>query len=155
MRSRHRRLEESYIGRLIFFFTVYLFQGLPNGYALTALALYYTEHGVALESLGSYASVIGVPWAFKFLWGPLLDSLPNLRFGRRRLPIVVLFFCCAFTFAGRSDSMRFDRPFASTTTQPPRPTPKRSGRSRLGPKLTPWCALYRSTCISRATPRRC
>lgn len=89
-----RHLEESYHARLFFFFSVYLFQGLPGGYALTALALYYTEKGVTPEALGTFATIIGVPWAFKFLWGPFLDSIPNWRLGRRRVPIFLLFVGC-------------------------------------------------------------
>lgn len=79
----------SFPNRLLFFAGIYLFQGLPGGYALTALTLHYAEKGISAEAIGDMAAIIGIPWIFKFLWGPFLDSLPANPIGRRRLPILL------------------------------------------------------------------
>lgn len=66
--------------------------GLPYALLLGTLYAWLGEAGVDLETMGVF-SLIGLAYAFKFLWSPLVDRLviPGLeRFGRRRswlLPI--------------------------------------------------------------------
>ena len=60
--------------------------GLPYMLVFSTLSVWLRETGVARETIG-YASLIGLAYAFKWVWSPLLDQwrLPVLgRLGRRR-----------------------------------------------------------------------
>lgn len=60
--------------------------GLPNALLLGTLYAWLGEVGVDLETMGVF-SLIGLAYAFKFLWSPLVDRgrVPGLwRLGRRR-----------------------------------------------------------------------
>ncbi|MBA1188855.1 AmpG family muropeptide MFS transporter [Pseudomonas entomophila] len=60
--------------------------GLPYMLVFSTLSVWLREAGVARETIG-YASLIGLAYAFKWVWSPLLDQwrLPVLgRMGRRR-----------------------------------------------------------------------
>ena len=64
-------------------------QGIPSGFALTALANYLTAEGVKPEVIGKFAATVGLPWAFQFVWGPLIDRFQSSVMGRRK-PWVLL-----------------------------------------------------------------
>jgi MFS transporter, PAT family, beta-lactamase induction signal transducer AmpG len=66
-------LAESPRLRYATFFYLYFMQGVPSGFALTALANYLTAHGISSVMLGSYVSIIGIPWIIQLVWGPLID----------------------------------------------------------------------------------
>lgn len=70
-------------------------QGVPAGFSLTALANYLTAEGVSPSTIGSFAAVVGLPWAFQFIWGPLIDRYQNSSMGRRK-PWVISAQCLAF-----------------------------------------------------------
>jgi PAT family beta-lactamase induction signal transducer AmpG len=70
--------------RYVVFFYLYVMQGLPAGFSLTALANYLTAEGVSPSDIGSFAAVVGLPWAFQFIWGPLIDRYQHSRMGRRK-----------------------------------------------------------------------
>ena len=55
------------------FFYLYFMQGVPSGFALTAIANYLTEKGLSPETIGSFISIIGIPWIVQLIWGPLID----------------------------------------------------------------------------------
>lgn len=61
--------------------------GLPLAISGTTLAVWMTESGVNIRTIGLYA-LVGLPYTVKFLWAPLVDALdvPVLSrlFGRRR-----------------------------------------------------------------------
>lgn len=61
--------------------------GLPLALTGATLAVWMTEAGVSMKTVGLFA-LVGVPYTFKFLWAPLIDHLrlPLLTraFGRRR-----------------------------------------------------------------------
>lgn len=60
--------------------------GLPYMLVFSTLSVWLREAGIARETIG-YASLIGLAYAFKWIWAPLLDQwrLPLLgRLGRRR-----------------------------------------------------------------------
>lgn len=61
--------------------------GLPLALSGTTLAIWMTESGVNLRTIGLYA-LVGLPYTIKFLWAPLVDALdiPILSrlLGRRR-----------------------------------------------------------------------
>ena len=61
--------------------------GLPLALSGATLAVWMTERGVDLKTIGLF-SLVGLPYTIKFLWAPLVDALdvPLLSrwFGRRR-----------------------------------------------------------------------
>src|SRR5574344_974622 len=60
--------------------------GLPYMLVFSTLSVWLREAGVARETIG-YASLIGLAYAFKWVWSPMLDQWrrPLLgRLGRRR-----------------------------------------------------------------------
>lgn len=65
--------------------------GLPYMLVFSTLSVWLREAGVAHETIG-FASLIGLAYAFKWVWSPLLDQwrLPVLgRLGRRRSWLVL------------------------------------------------------------------
>ncbi len=77
-------LAESRPLRYTTFFYLYLMQGLPAGFSLTALANYLAAEGVRPAVIGSFVAVVGLPWAAQFVWGPLIDRFQGSPMGRRR-----------------------------------------------------------------------
>ncbi len=58
--------------------------GLPLLLTYTTLSAWLATAGVSRARIGAFA-LVGIPYAFKFLWSPLIDQLPPpLPLGRRR-----------------------------------------------------------------------
>ena len=61
--------------------------GLPLALSGSTLAVWLTERGIDLATIG-LASLVGLPYTFKFLWAPLVDALDvpvlSALLGRRR-----------------------------------------------------------------------
>ena len=58
--------------------------GLPLLLTYSTLSAWLATGGVRRAAIGTFA-LVGTPYAFKFLWAPLLDRVPPpLRLGRRR-----------------------------------------------------------------------
>jgi PAT family beta-lactamase induction signal transducer AmpG len=80
--------------------------GLPLALSTSTLAVWMTERGIDLGTIGLFA-LVGLPYNFKFIWAPLVDALdiPYLsrRLGRRRgwLIFSQLLLIAAITFLGR------------------------------------------------------
>ncbi len=66
------------------FLYLYIMQGIPSGFYLTALTNYFTAEGVKPNVVGSFIAIIGLPWAFQFVWGPLIDRFQGSPMGRRK-----------------------------------------------------------------------
>ena len=77
-------LAESRTLRYAAFFYLYAMQGLPAGLSLTALANYLAAEGARPAVIGSFAAIVGLPWAGQFVWGPLIDRFQQSPMGRRR-----------------------------------------------------------------------
>ena len=75
-------------GRLFGFLALYVSEGLPQGFTAVAVALEFKRMGMTGEAIGSFAALIMLPWAWKWLMGPLVDNLHFRRFGRRKQWIV-------------------------------------------------------------------
>lgn len=75
-------------GRLGAFFLLYVTEGIPLGFAATALATQMRRAGVGAEAIGAFVAAIYLPWAFKWAMGPIVDVFASDRFGRRRAWIV-------------------------------------------------------------------
>src|ERR1700741_4737526 len=58
--------------------------GLPFLLTYTTLSAWLATAGVRRATIGAFA-IVGTPYAFKFMWSPLIDRLPPpLPLGRRR-----------------------------------------------------------------------
>jgi PAT family beta-lactamase induction signal transducer AmpG len=63
---------------------LYVAQGIPWGFMATTLPGYLTQKGVDAQIVGAMLSFTTLPYAFKWIWGPIIDSFTLPRFGRRR-----------------------------------------------------------------------
>lgn len=85
--------------------------GLPLALSGATLAIWMTERGVNLGTIGLF-SLVGLPYTFKFIWAPVVDAL-NVPFfsrmlGRRRgwLVFSQLILAAAIVFLGSLDPVR-------------------------------------------------
>lgn len=70
--------------RYFTFFYLYFMQGIPAGFALTAIANYLVGKGVSSSSVGTFVSIVGLPWILQFIWGPLIDRYQYSVIGHRK-----------------------------------------------------------------------
>ncbi len=71
-------------GRLIAFFLLYVTEGIPLGFAATAVATRLRRLDVGPAEIGAFVGSFYLPWAFKWAFGPLVDVFSSDRWGRRR-----------------------------------------------------------------------
>jgi len=71
-------------GRLAAFFFLYVTEGVPLGFAATAVATQLRRQGVGAAEIGAFVGLFYVPWAFKWAFGPFIDVFRSQRFGHRR-----------------------------------------------------------------------
>lgn len=77
-------LSESRPLRFVTFFYLYVMQGVPAGFATTALANYLAAEGLRSDQIGTFVAMQGLPWTFQFIWGPFIDKFQGSALGRRR-----------------------------------------------------------------------
>jgi MFS family permease len=70
-------------GRRTLFALLYFSEGAPMGFLWWALPVRLREAGMSGADIASLLSVLVLPWAFKFVWAPLADSLDDSRFTLR------------------------------------------------------------------------
>jgi len=70
--------------RLVFCCAIYVAQGIPYGFVTVALAAWLAGHGGGENAVGSIIALAVLPWSFKWLWGPVVDSGLFAGLGRRR-----------------------------------------------------------------------
>ena len=63
---------------------LYFAQGFPWGFMTIALAAYLNSKGITLEETGQLLAMAILPWTFKLLWAPFIDSFNYPAMGRRR-----------------------------------------------------------------------
>lgn len=71
-------------GRLAAFFLLYVTEGIPLGFAATAVATQLRRQGVGPAEIGAFVASFYLPWAFKWAAGPFVDVFRSARFGHRR-----------------------------------------------------------------------
>jgi PAT family beta-lactamase induction signal transducer AmpG len=71
-------------GRLTAFFLLYMTEGVPLGFAATAIATQLRRQGVGPAEIGAFIGSFYLPWAFKWAFGPVVDVFYSDRLGRRR-----------------------------------------------------------------------
>ncbi len=75
-------------GRLVTFFFLYVTEGIPLGFTATAVATQMRRQGLGPAVIGSFVASLYLPWAWKWLAGPVVDVCYSDRFGKRRLWIL-------------------------------------------------------------------
>jgi PAT family beta-lactamase induction signal transducer AmpG len=76
-------------GRLLAFFMLYVTEGIPLGFTAVAIATQMRRQGLGPEAIGAFVASLYLPWAFKWMAGPFVDTFSSDRFGRRRLWILL------------------------------------------------------------------
>jgi PAT family beta-lactamase induction signal transducer AmpG len=92
MRLPFPNLLETRWGRLLTFFMLYMTEGIPLGFTATAIATQMRRQGLGPEAIGAFVASLYLPWAFKWIAGPIVDTFSSDRFGRRRTWIVLMQF---------------------------------------------------------------
>ena len=90
MRLRFPDLLSTRAGRLTAFFMLYMTEGIPLGFTATAIATQMRRQGLGPDAIGTFVASLYLPWAFKWLVGPFVDTFSSDRFGRRRLWILMM-----------------------------------------------------------------
>ncbi len=62
---------------------LYFSEGAPIGWLWWALPTRLREAGVPLDESTALTAMLGLPWAFKWLWAPAVDALRGRRWGLR------------------------------------------------------------------------
>ncbi|MEJ7587675.1 MAG: MFS transporter [Ferruginibacter sp.] len=75
--------------RYVTFFYLYIMQGIPAGFALTAIANYLLGQQVEPQRVGTFIAMVGLPWTLQFVWGPLIDRFQYSRIGHRKHWVVL------------------------------------------------------------------
>lgn len=63
-------------------------QGIPAGFALTAITNYLLGQHVQPQRVGAFIAFVGIPWTGQFIWGPLIDRFQYSVMGHRKHWIV-------------------------------------------------------------------
>ena len=79
-----RSLEQYRDRRVLLILPLGFASGLPLLLTFSTLSAWFATAGVSRATIGAFA-LVGTPYAFKFLWSPLIDRLPPpIPLGRRR-----------------------------------------------------------------------
>ncbi len=68
-------------GRIFLVTVLYLTEGAPIGFIWWAMPTLLRQENVPIESITSLTALLILPWIFKFIWAPLIDSLRNEKRG--------------------------------------------------------------------------
>lgn len=71
-------------GRKLLFCALYASEGAPIGYIWWALPTKLRAAGVPVERVTQITALLVLPWALKFLWAPLIDTLRSRWWGLRQ-----------------------------------------------------------------------
>ncbi|MEE2776952.1 MAG: MFS transporter [Acidobacteriota bacterium] len=108
----NRSIESSRPLRYATLCALYFAQGFPWGFVTVALAAYLNEHGVPRTETAVLLSMSLLPWTFKLIWGPIIDSFQFAAMGLRRPWILFAQAMMALTLVGASSSGRVTDPEA-------------------------------------------
>jgi len=87
-KMRSKNLLNSRKGRFFAFGMLYISEGIPYGFTSTAMVAFMRTQGLSLEQIGAFVAALFLPWAFKWVWAPLIDLVKLNRFGGRKAWIV-------------------------------------------------------------------
>jgi PAT family beta-lactamase induction signal transducer AmpG len=83
---------------------LYFAQGVPWGFVTIASVAYLNERGVTRTETAVLLSMSLLPWTFKLIWGPIIDSFQLPAMGLRRPWILFAELMMAVTLFGASTS---------------------------------------------------
>ena len=63
---------------------MYFAQGVPWGFMTVALISYLAQRGISDAEAGNLTAIVLIPWTFKLMWAPLIDTVTVPSMGRRR-----------------------------------------------------------------------
>ena len=89
--------------RIFTFCALYFAQGIPWGFMLLTLPSYLLDtYGEFFgdDEIGRLKAIILIPWSFKLIWAPIMDSFTIRSMGRRRPWIIGAELLMAFTLLG-------------------------------------------------------
>ena len=93
---------------------LYVAQGVPWGFMLITLPSYLAyNYQVGDDEIGQLTAIILLPWSFKLIWAPLMDTFTIRSMGRRRPWIISAELMMALTLLGfmglgnPSENLRF------------------------------------------------
>ena len=78
---------------------MYIAQGITHGFLFIALVDYLTQQEVKDELIAGITAFAVLPWAFKWVWGPIIDRFTYLPMGRRRPWLIFAQFMMVVTMA--------------------------------------------------------
>lgn len=82
-------LSESRNLRYFTFCYLYIMQGLPAGFRAETIYNYLIEKGLTANAVGTFVLVVGLPWSFQFVWGPVVDRFQYSVIGHRKQWVVL------------------------------------------------------------------
>ncbi len=68
-------------GRKLLFAFLYLSEGAPIGFIWWALPTLLRLRHIPVDQITSLTAILVFPWALKFIWAPLVDTLHSSRWG--------------------------------------------------------------------------
>jgi PAT family beta-lactamase induction signal transducer AmpG len=94
-------LSDSRWQRTLTLCALYVAQGVPWGFMLITLPAYLSyKYKVGDDEIGQLTAIILVPWSFKLIWAPLMDTYTIRSMGRRRPWIIGAELMMALTLLG-------------------------------------------------------
>ena len=93
-------LSDNRLQRTSMMCALYVAQGIPWGFMATAVVSYLTQHGINTTEAGKLTAIVLVPWSFKLVWAPLIDTMTIRSMGRRRPWIIGAELLMAFSLLG-------------------------------------------------------
>jgi MFS transporter, PAT family, beta-lactamase induction signal transducer AmpG len=97
-------IQTSFPHRLVTLCGLYFAQGVPTGFTTIALVAYLNAEGVSRQQTATLISLALLPWSFKLIWGPIIDSFQLPALGLRRPWIVLAQLGMAATLLAASTS---------------------------------------------------
>lgn len=70
--------------RLFTLCVLYVAQGIPWGFMAITLPAYLGERGLGTDAVGKIIAMTTLPYSFKWIWGPVIDTVQVPSLGRRR-----------------------------------------------------------------------
>lgn len=82
-------LSESRNLRYFTFCYLYIMQGIPAGFRAETIYNYLIEKGLTANAVGTFVLLVGLPWSFQFVWGPIVDRFQFSVIGHRKQWVVL------------------------------------------------------------------
>ena len=86
--------------KLILIGSLYLSQGIPNGFFRHTTPIVFRESGLTLEEIALFYPALYAPWMLKFIWSIFVDRFHSERRGKYRSWIIPLQILTAGTMVG-------------------------------------------------------